>query len=380
MKRRCGENSHETSSPLTTRLLHDIDIPLDLTVEILKKLPTKSLMRFRCVSKLWSSIITMRRDFIDWIVTRSLTQTPCDAHRIFNMNLRCYTQCYLSFSSTNARNTHKESVSIPRTAGQYVRGLFLCLPCKSLEAAISNPTTRQYFNLPKMKHSGKGNCFFGYDPLENQYKVLFIPKEPAEQPCQVFTLGDPMAKQWRNIQGIESQFPIRYAYREICINGVIYFITRSTDTSFEYNKLISFDIRSEKFHHIDTPKTLIKLGWFPINYQGKLGLMYCKDCVEIWVMENAEKKTQRWSKIFFYEMAGFEKWCVPGVTRGGEIVFSNSGCLYDNDVLRVFYYNPNCNSMRYVDLEDIYPKESRPKTSLFIWTIPDYVENTMCLY
>lgn len=89
----------------------DINIPLDLTMEILKKLPTKSLMRFRCVSKLWSSIISSRRDFIDSIVTRSLTQTPCDAHIIFDRNFG-YGNVYIVLSSTNARNTHKEPISI----------------------------------------------------------------------------------------------------------------------------------------------------------------------------------------------------------------------------------------------------------------------------
>ncbi|KAF3540201.1 hypothetical protein F2Q69_00025313 [Brassica cretica] len=35
-----------------------IYIPFDLTEEILSKLPVKSLARFQCVSKLWSSLIT----------------------------------------------------------------------------------------------------------------------------------------------------------------------------------------------------------------------------------------------------------------------------------------------------------------------------------
>ncbi|CAN8305498.1 unnamed protein product [Cochlearia groenlandica] len=34
-----------------------IHIPLDLTVNILSKLPVKSLVRFQCVSNLWSSLI-----------------------------------------------------------------------------------------------------------------------------------------------------------------------------------------------------------------------------------------------------------------------------------------------------------------------------------
>ncbi|CAF1709592.1 unnamed protein product [Brassica napus] len=34
-------------------------IPLDLALEILSRLPAKSIMRYRCLSKLWSSSITL---------------------------------------------------------------------------------------------------------------------------------------------------------------------------------------------------------------------------------------------------------------------------------------------------------------------------------
>jgi len=40
--------------PKTTQIY----IPIDLQINILLRLPVKSLLRFRCVSKLWCSIIT----------------------------------------------------------------------------------------------------------------------------------------------------------------------------------------------------------------------------------------------------------------------------------------------------------------------------------
>ncbi|KAL1213969.1 putative F-box protein [Cardamine amara subsp. amara] len=45
-------------------------IPNDLIPDILSRLPAKSISRFRCVSKLWESIIC-RQDFTELFHTRS---------------------------------------------------------------------------------------------------------------------------------------------------------------------------------------------------------------------------------------------------------------------------------------------------------------------
>lgn len=110
MKRGNEENNHKTSSSSSTQRLSrrkisageksgNVNIPLDLTVEILKKLPAKSLLRFQCVSKQWLSIISSRRDFIDSIVTRSLSQPSRDI--------------LISFSTTLTNSLKQISSSFP---------------------------------------------------------------------------------------------------------------------------------------------------------------------------------------------------------------------------------------------------------------------------
>ncbi|XP_059655597.1 putative F-box protein At5g62060 isoform X2 [Cornus florida] len=51
----------------------ELSIPLQIILEILKELPVKSLLRFRCVSKLWCSTID-DPIFIDTHQTRSHTR------------------------------------------------------------------------------------------------------------------------------------------------------------------------------------------------------------------------------------------------------------------------------------------------------------------
>ncbi|KAF8101030.1 hypothetical protein N665_0211s0019 [Sinapis alba] len=50
-------------------------IPLDLTREILLRLPSKSLFRFRCVSKTWCSLIRSGQ-FADGYMSLSLSRPP----------------------------------------------------------------------------------------------------------------------------------------------------------------------------------------------------------------------------------------------------------------------------------------------------------------
>ncbi|EFH40387.1 hypothetical protein ARALYDRAFT_331550 [Arabidopsis lyrata subsp. lyrata] len=297
MKRR-----REATTPSPTRLRHreDINIPLDVTVEILKKLPTKSIVRFQFVSKQWSSVINMRRDFIDFIMKRSLAQPPRDAYFIASDDYREF---------------------------------------------LYNPTTRQSLYFLKKKTMHMETSFIGYDPLENQYKVLFLPKYNPEQPCLVFTLGETATK-WKTIQGVESHHPLQGA---LCINGRIYYqagIVDQYDSTSLY-KLMSFDVRSEEFHNIEAPKTLMDYRSYLINYQGKLGFVCCEKGVDIWVME-----TQGWSKIFF---KGSIKWRILDATHDGEIVLVRWGYL-SYDRLCVLYYDPKRNTKRYVDFEGIFPK------------------------
>ncbi|XP_010507481.1 PREDICTED: putative F-box protein At5g50220 [Camelina sativa] len=179
------------------------------------------------------------------------------------------------------------------------------------------------------------SCFFGYEPFENQYKALFIPLNHMEEACKFFTLGDPTAKEWRTIQGVGYHFPRASV---VSINGSIHYLAWDhDDNSASKFKLMSFDLRREKFYHVEAPKTLRDHVSTLINYQGKLGFVCCEKHMEIWVMEDVEKKTKGWSRIFFYEMEGFQKWHISSATRAGEIAFVDDSYLYD-DLSCLLYY------------------------------------------
>ncbi|KAG7537491.1 hypothetical protein ISN44_As13g013720, partial [Arabidopsis suecica] len=257
----------------------NINIPLDLMVEILKKLPAKSLARFQCVSKQWTSIIV-----INSIVTRSLTQPPsCDPHFIFS-----HSNSQFSFVFSHVHEPHQITNQEQQLYHEEICG-----------KGYGIETRFQYLR-----------GLVGFWRSSYCYLCLAIQIDPSKNlSCRVFTLGDPK-KKWMRIQcGIGSHFPLDNA---VCINGAIYYKATKMKPN-ESSVLVSFDVRSEKFNHVRTPNdmAIYRRDSTLINYQGKLAFICRNNMInedaDMWVMEDAEK--QEWSKITFFGM-------LQGITSG----------------------------------------------------------------
>jgi len=106
-----------------------LQLPLDLIVEILKKLPLKSLVRFRCVSKQFSTIICSLRDFIESVVTRHLAQ-PGQQLPLLAVFHHCVPETFFTVSSSFSQSL-KPAVSVYGHdkylfVYRYIRGLISC--------------------------------------------------------------------------------------------------------------------------------------------------------------------------------------------------------------------------------------------------------------
>lgn len=121
-------------------------IPLDLKVEILLKLPAKSIAKLVFVSKLWSSIIR-GKDFTDLYMARSLTR-PRLFFTVYDRGMQFFYTCsqedpsssdYLRVSST-PKPDHCYQFSPP------IRGLICCE--NGTKVLIGNPSTGQFVTLP----------------------------------------------------------------------------------------------------------------------------------------------------------------------------------------------------------------------------------------
>ncbi|CAH8346223.1 unnamed protein product [Eruca vesicaria subsp. sativa] len=389
MPRKRSSKKRKTNKKSLRQAIH---VPFDLTVEILSRLPVKTLARFRCVSKLWSSSI-----ITESIKTRYLTQP--------RQLVIFYNSSYMS-SYTYPLNTNTRFVAADRGSctllqfcnyfNGYVRGL-ICYNSNSKQFAIYNPTTRQNVLLPPIFGYHKENKdfdgfswydsvkneyvveskylhgFFGYDPVKNQYKVLQFVEGAriCDYFCKVITFqGGPNKQEWRKIEIQEDISPPRS--NGVCIDGIIYYIGGNLPTSGLV--LGRFDVRFERFDHIQMPinvdmNQLEKLSL--VNYQGKLGCtFYSKDRAEVWIMKEHE-----WSKVTIaMSLPDMSKTRIAGVTLKGEIVIMPK-TLDSAQMLYAYFYDPKENKTRRVEFET----NLKGELGLCILSEPDHMENTMSL-
>lgn len=203
-------------------------IPLDLQINILLGLPFKSLLRFRCVSKLWSSIITSR-DFRNMHL--NITAPP----RLLIVFADFYGEKILVASTPNPNAPSHSSSSnkdliLVKTEGKEVynacQGL-ICVGAGFKDVGICNPSkNRQVHTFPYFRFKYIPQNFprpiylLGYDPVEDQYKVLALDGWRSRLEHKVAVLGSG-EETWREAPCVA--YPHDVCTRGLYMNGTIYY-------------------------------------------------------------------------------------------------------------------------------------------------------------
>ncbi|ESQ45863.1 hypothetical protein EUTSA_v10010928mg [Eutrema salsugineum] len=371
-----------------------IYIPLDLQINTLLRLPVKSLLRFRCVSKLWSSIITSR-DFRNKHLNIASSSAP---PRLIFAFADFYGEKVLVVSSANPNNPNDLSL-VRNIKGKMVynacRGL-ICVGTGFKDVGIYNHSTRKLHNFPQFKFKKspevfpRPNYMLGYDPVEDQYKVLAVDAFSDQRlEHKVVTLGGEEA--WREAQCVAC--PHRACTLGLYMKGTVYYGAFKTNMDFPNisSIMVSFDVRLETFNIIKVPSRLLQLmgyvnildpniweGKTLINYRGKIGVVEnprFKGSFRMWVLEDAEK--EEWSIHTFHlpESAAGLGFMVIDTFSNCEIglvpcQLSDPFCLY--------YYNLDKKSMRSVRIEGLPVSELKRAQTISV-TVSDHYESLMFL-
>ncbi|KAL0795144.1 hypothetical protein Bca101_066521 [Brassica carinata] len=356
-----------------TRSSKATSLPVDLISEILLRLPVKSAVKFRCVSKVWSSVTT-RPSFITSFAARS------NPHLI----ILCKNKAKSFFLSIPQIH---DSDHKPQLVDSYVKetcsfefpvsvhGMICSISISSLVSELTlqiwNPTMRgRTVTLPYPNRDWSDTtAFLGYDPIDGTYKVLSMssyPRARGDNQPRVLTLTGDHKESWRIIHEIAEHVP--YSPRHYIINGVMYYVAslKSEDTD---NILVSFHVRSEKMSIIKVPWDQYYLRGakiFPVLYHGKLACATSQATdIIIWLLEDAEK--HEWSYQNFhlpfptYDPISESCFHLKGVNDAGELIYLPNILV---DSVHILYYDPNTDSYRRVVVEGLAGDQFRRRNGI----------------
>ncbi|WZY85213.1 hypothetical protein YC2023_031597 [Brassica napus] len=405
------------------------EIPFDLMIDILTRLPPKSLMRFKSVSKLWSSLICSK--YFSNLFRKVSSPRP----RLYmwlgidNKNVLVSSSSSPDLDvSTMLSLVVDQDLTIPAMEGYSVSQIFHGLMCFTNEqsAQIYNTTTRQLVVLPTIEESSilvendKSKRIMygiGHDSVHDQYKVFCTVSKRGERVGNLVTWvsehwvyvlgGGDVSSRWRNIPSSCPPHRPLTQFNTINIHGrMLYYLAR---THLSKCVLVSFDMISEEISVPQLPEDLVFWPRLPImidivEWDGRVAFLdypvcenegdgFENECVmKVWVMEDAE--TNLWSsKTLVFHPSQMpvvvNSSLMPrGTIREGEVILVPQIIRYSKRTLNisidsqettrsyVFLYNIQKNHMRRVG---ITKSSTRYVTTNWDVIGMDDVENLMYL-
>ncbi|VVA93129.1 unnamed protein product [Arabis nemorensis] len=364
-------------------------IPLDLTIEILTRLPVKSLLRFQYVSKTWCSIIRSK-DFINSSVSMSSMPSSQILISFKNGTLTNKNPENCLFFITSSQEDEESSSLVTNldmkltsveayfhTRCASVNG-FICISHNG-RFKICNPTTGQVITLPeikgnKWKHTYK---YLGYDPVNDEYKALCKTVSNLKEEHKILTIRADRRSSWRHVEGTTLNYhPLT---NTICINGFVYY-GASTHLQDKSRVIVCFDVRSERLSFIIPHWWACGIEWklTLTNYKGKLAIIDGLD-FDLRVLEDV--KEHRWSRTSFLLHRSWldslggrgTPMYFPGINKIGEIIIAPMFLPWDLGSFYILYYNVESGKVRKVRLEGIGDDEDFGDCQVYIW--PDYGGN-----
>lgn len=360
------------------------ELPWEIIVYILTKLPVKTLVQSKCVSKPWRSLISSR-DFVKMHLRMSIEDESCTYHRAIVSTIShnpgfkfcsltsVYNDPFLDaieldypFSNTYPIELdYSMGYPYPRLIG-CCNGL-LCIAYRRDRVYLWNPCIREFKILPKLdlfgveSRSGYDIEFgFGYDHSTDDYKVVGIsrfsgkgdPSGPESQ-VKVYSLR---ANSWRMIQ----EFPYGPDYNEPgkFVSGALIWsamrteITNGSSMSFWW-LIIALDLKTETFSELPKPVENTGLNRLLGTFQGCVSILanYQGFHADLWVMKEYGVP-ESWTKLLTIPYVPYP-WPLSRHNFRHNFPYYRSLCSSKNgEILMVFHsrlilYDSKNNAFRY---------------------------------
>ncbi|XP_062152249.1 F-box/kelch-repeat protein At3g06240-like [Alnus glutinosa] len=369
-------------------------LPNEVIIEILSRLPVKSLIRFRCVCKTWCSLIASPH-FIATHLNRALSKSnaqhpPYLLFHYFDSDFQ--TQCFtLHYSDDPFPANHSDKhLAFYSSPGIRTRELSLDQEIEEIEekrgylndflhvvgssngvvcladyvfrknsgslCVLWNPSIQKVILLPDPNIGANFGGFtsngpvirslgFGYDPKTDDYKLvkavyLEDPTHILHPLVEIYSLR---MGAWRSVTTPPPPYVIELCYVSVFLNGAVHWRVHTPSGQGDFrNVIVSLDMEDEAFGELAMPKSLEGVKFLDVNLAVIDGLLALVPCNEwgiavtephsVWVMKEYGV-AESWTKVFDI--------CIPGrldrvigFTKNGEV-------LVVDDMGKLFSYEPS---------------------------------------
>ncbi|KAK6134424.1 hypothetical protein DH2020_031856 [Rehmannia glutinosa] len=288
-------------------------LPQEVLINILTRLPPKSLIKFRCVSKSWNSLISS-----PYFITLHAQQSTCATNHFI---IRSY-----------SKNQNAEIYSVHSDSDEFH---------EQNDIRIENPfrdSTRFYYRIVGSSNGvlclsdnlfGHTHSIFLWNPVIRRKVTLPLPKSTFENtwPCMC-VLGFGFDAKNDDYKVVRVAYcPVEYGY-SVPPKVEVYALRATLCGLKSKNVIIVFDMSNELFDEMPLPDTLANELPYNLNTAvfGQSLAIYqydarvCSESCSVWVM-NKYGDAKSWIKKFNIDLEGGVG-MVLGVRRNGDVLLS----------------------------------------------------------
>ncbi|KAG7570292.1 F-box domain [Arabidopsis thaliana x Arabidopsis arenosa] len=342
---------------------NSIDILPDLLEEVFLRLPTKSILKCRTVSKQWRSILESKR-----FAERHMSLQKSRRKILAAYNCDCGGRRRLLPESRFEGDEEIVYLHCDASRPSMTCQGLVCFPEQDW-IIVLNPSTRQLRRFS----SGLNDNFrfgigfwktfsplkwamgFGREKVNGRYKVVRMSfsfrRVRQEEPVVECGVLDVDTGEWRKLS--PPPYKVDVGRRSACVNGSIYWLHIERLHIEKGFKILALDLHKEEFHDVSVPAMWLTRLTQLVNLEGRLAI--AKTTVgpgwilEIWSMDTEDK---RWSKTYSINLAHrvvspsrWKRLFTPvAVSKQGNLVFK------DNQK-RLFKYYPGTDEIRCLSLD-----------------------------
>ncbi|XP_055814316.1 F-box/kelch-repeat protein At3g23880-like [Solanum dulcamara] len=353
-------SKHTSSAPFSSTSIQDSSfifpiLPTELINEILVRLPVKSLVKFRLVSKTWLRLISSS-DFVKTHINISANNKAY--HRLMlgfdrpENNLKgCSVSSLLYDHVTRAIDLDyppKKSHQTIKIVGS-VNGL-ICVAIEEKDLFIWNPSIRKLTKLPAYRTDCFFSYGFGYDELHDDYKVVGITRSARhiDSPSDVSKIYSLNNNSWSCLDDFQTGIP--FMKSGMFVNGKLHWAIATNRFSSYYDNwgIIFVDLADGRWGEIEKPCCGERNSVFMpcLSVLGTDLSMFCSRLcshLDLWVMKEYGVK-ESWTKMFTIkypdDLVGHSMVCPPFCMLIEGEILCRIGSIF-------MIYNPNDDSMRF---------------------------------